>query len=248
MTTGRTLAGVSRDPAASIRFRASFHFAMALLMAMVVVYGFSQTFIENLIHPPIPRPAVLYVHATVFSAWMALYVLQTGLVACGNVPLHRRLGLVWIAIGGALPVVGVATGIVMRRFRFIHDHEPLSFFAISLTDMVLFAAFFVLAVRWRKRPEFHKRLMLLATCCLLDAAFMRFPVPDAWFVTGWFYAAVDVLVLLAVARDLIVGRRIHVVYAAGLIVMVVGQFFAWSLWRHPPEFWVTICRGLTGVG
>jgi hypothetical protein len=221
---------------------------MALLMAMVVIYGFSQTITENLFHPAIPRPGVLYVHAAVFSAWIALYVLQTGLVASRNVALHRRLGLVWIAIGGALPFVGVATGIAMRRFRIIHDHEALPFLAISLTDMVMFAALFLLAVRWRKRPEFHKRLMLLATCCLLDAGFMRFPVPDAWFDTGWFYAAIDVLVLIAIARDLIIERRVHVVYAVGLPFMVVGQLVAWSLWQHPPALWVTLCRELVGVG
>src|SRR5262249_16121500 len=211
------------------------------------IYGFSQTITDNLVHPSIPRPALLYVHAAVFGAWMALYVFQTSLVASGNVRLHRRLGLAWIAIGAALPVVGIGTGIVMRRFRVIHDHDTLPFLAISLMDMVMFTALFLPAVRWRKRPEFHRRLMFLATCVLMDAAFMRFPFADAWFATGWFYAAVDALVLIAMLRDLIFQRRVHVVYAIGLPLMAVGQFVAWLLWQHPPALWIMFCRELVGA-
>jgi hypothetical protein len=38
-----------------------------------------------------------------------------------------------------------------------------------------------------------------------------------------FYAGVDVLVLLGVARDLIVNRRIHQVYLYGLPALILGQ-------------------------
>jgi hypothetical protein len=41
---------------------------------------------------------------------------------------------------------------------------------IPLGDMVLFAGFFIPAVIYRRRPEIHKRLMLLATTALLFAA------------------------------------------------------------------------------
>ena len=37
----------------------SFYFLMSLLVAVVVVYGFSQTVNARLIHPPSPRPMVL---------------------------------------------------------------------------------------------------------------------------------------------------------------------------------------------
>jgi hypothetical protein len=40
---------------------------MALLIPAVVVYGFSFTVDKNLIHPAIPSPPILYVHAAVFS-------------------------------------------------------------------------------------------------------------------------------------------------------------------------------------
>src|SRR5215467_4406725 len=47
-----------------------FYFFMSRLIAAVIVYGFSFTIGENLIHPAIPRPWILHVHATVFSSWL----------------------------------------------------------------------------------------------------------------------------------------------------------------------------------
>ncbi len=39
----------------------------------------------------------------------------------------------------------------------------------------------------------------------------------------WFFVGVDLLVLLGVARDLIVNRRVHWVYRVGFPVFVVCQ-------------------------
>ena len=47
-----------------------FYFFMSLLIAVVVVCGFSRTVDQNLIHPALPRPFLLYIHAAVFSGWV----------------------------------------------------------------------------------------------------------------------------------------------------------------------------------
>lgn len=44
-----------------------FYFFMALLVTAVIVYGFSRTIDQNLIHPKIPRPRLLYFHAALFT-------------------------------------------------------------------------------------------------------------------------------------------------------------------------------------
>ena len=51
--------------------------------------------------------------------------------------------------------------------------------------------------------------MFIATCGLMDAAFGRF---DYLFDNNLFYACLDLLILLGVARDLLVDRRINKVY------------------------------------
>ena len=176
-----------------VPFRLTFNFVMALLMAAITIYGFSQTIGDNLIHPSIPRPRLLYVHAVVMGTWLSIYILQTGLVATWNVKLHQQLGPIWIAVGAALPIIGVATGIVMRRFDIIQYHESASFIAVILWDMVAFSTLLLLAVLWRKRPEFHRRLLFIATGGLMDAALGRF---DYVFNHNLFYPILDCLILL----------------------------------------------------
>jgi hypothetical protein len=57
-----------------------FYFAMALAIPAIVVFGFSFTIGRNLIHPAIPRPWILYVHAVVFSGWLVFFLWQSALV------------------------------------------------------------------------------------------------------------------------------------------------------------------------
>ena len=50
-----------------------FYFCMSLLIAAVVVYGFSHTVNDNLIHATPPRPWILWLHGAVFSGgWSSL--------------------------------------------------------------------------------------------------------------------------------------------------------------------------------
>ena len=244
----------STSSANRIRFRVTFNFVMALLMAAIVIYGFSHTIGDNLFHPSIPRPRLLYVHAALFSAFMAIYILQTGLVASGNVTLHRRLGPFWILVGAAMPAVGVATGIVMRRFDIIHFHDYVTFIAVILWDMLAFSTLFLLAVLWRKRPEYHRRFMFLATCGLMDAGFARFPliavtsVPNFWFDFRGEYVGVIALMLIAMTRDIIVQHRVHIVYRLVVPLIVAGQLLAIALSDLPPAWWSTLSHQIVGVG
>ena len=50
-----------------------FYFAMSLLIAIIVVSGFRLTIDGNLLHPPIPRPLILWFHAAAFSGWVAFF-------------------------------------------------------------------------------------------------------------------------------------------------------------------------------
>ena len=188
-----------------------FYFFMSLLIAIVVFYGFSRTVNPGLIHPPSPRPTVLYFHAVIFTAWLLLFIVQSALVRMRNVKLHRQLGWFGLALGASIPVVGIATTISMGRLRLLEGRtDTPQFLIIPFFDMLVFTVTFGLAFYWRKKPELHRRLGLIATCSLTAAAFGRFPtnlIPHYWF-----YAGVDSLMLLGVSRDLFVMKRIHSVY------------------------------------
>lgn len=152
-----------------------FYFFMSLLIPVIVVYGFSFTVEKNLIHPLVPRPPLLYFHAAVFSGWLAFFILQSALVRAHNVRWHRRVGLFGVVLGVAIPVLGVCTAITMARFNALqlHSRNADSGLMVPLFDMVCFTPVCALAVWWRKKPEFHRRLVLIATCALTAAAFRR---------------------------------------------------------------------------
>jgi len=58
-----------------------FDFFMSMVIATIVVYGFSQTAKEKLLHPVIARPFVLYVHVALFSGWVLFFIFQSALVS-----------------------------------------------------------------------------------------------------------------------------------------------------------------------
>jgi len=47
-------------------FNRPFYFLMSILIAGLVICGFSLTIGSNLIHPSVPRPRILYLHAATF--------------------------------------------------------------------------------------------------------------------------------------------------------------------------------------
>jgi hypothetical protein len=91
--------------------------------------------------------------------------------------------------------------------------------------MIVFPILVGLAIYWSKKPEFHRRLLLLVTCALLDAPFNRIGhIID--HSLGFLCA--DAVILLGVARDLLVDRRVHKVYLVGLPLMMI--FHAWLIY------------------
>ena len=200
-----------------------FYFAMAMIITGVVVYGFSFTVNQNLIHPAIPRPGLLYFHAALFSGWLVFFILQSTLVRAGKVKWHRTIGWFGAGMGVLIPVVGAATAIVMGKFNAEQMHVAGAkwFIMVPLWDMAAFTPLFALAIYWRKKPELHRRLILMATCALTAAGFGRFP---GWLLPApFFYVGVDALILLGVARDWWVNRSVGKVYLYALAVLVVGQ-------------------------
>jgi hypothetical protein len=224
-----------------------FYFAMAVLIALAVVTGFSFTISDNLfhpVHPALARPPILYFHAGLFFSFVALFVFQTSLVRSRNVQLHRRVGAWGVALGITMIVVGVATAIIMRRYRLAHDTtETPAFLSIPFNDLSEFAVAFALAVAWRRNREFHRRLMLLATIALTGAAFARLPLPmmqSPWF---W-YSFTDGLLLICVLRELLLTRRIHPVFLYGVPLFLVGEYSAVYLFLGHPAAWLSICRAI----
>jgi hypothetical protein len=199
-----------------------FYFCMAQLMAGLAIWGFSSTVNANLLHAKQPRPFLLWFHAAAFSAWIALFVVQSALVRVRKVSVHRRLGWFGAALAATMVVSGLIMSVVMLRFEMtvLHRKNVASFLAILWCDMIIFGACMALAIYFRKRPEYHRRLVFMATCQLMQAAFVRF------HYIGYhdlFFPALDLLIVAGVLRDLIVDGRVNRVYLYVFPAMIVLQ-------------------------
>jgi hypothetical protein len=236
---------VARTPTSMRWLHKYFYLCMSLLIAAVVVYGFSQTIDRRLIHARPQPPILLSVHAVLFSSWVAFYILQAMLVRIRKVGWHRTLGWAGAALGGSMVVVGPWVAIVMARFDTIQLHRPNrdAFLIVPLSDILAFALFLGLAILWRTNSERHRRLMLIASCVLTGAAFGRMPLMHAPL---YFYGGVDGLILLGALRDLAVSRRIHGVYLISIPVLVVAQTAVAQVFLHRAAFWIRISHALIG--
>ena len=222
-----------------------FYLCMSLLIAAVVVYGFSGTIGNKLIRANPRRPILLWVHAILFSSWLAFYILQSALVRIRKVKLHRTFGWAGAALGTSMVMIGPWVAVIMSRFDTIRLHRPNrdAFLIVPLFDIFAFAVPFGLAILWKARPERHRRLMLLATCATTGAAFGRMPIMHTPLA---FYGGVDGLILLGAVRDLAVNRRIHAVYTISIPLLVAGQAAVSEIFLHRAAFWLRIVHGLFG--
>ncbi|HLK21283.1 MAG TPA: hypothetical protein VKT81_20170 [Bryobacteraceae bacterium] len=221
-----------------------FYFSMTLLMAAFSAWGFSHTVDVRLLHANPPRPLLLWLHAMVFSAWVALFIAQSALVRVRKIKVHRTLG--WFGAALATTMVGTSfpVSLTMMRFeRTVNGKDVSSFLSILWCDMIVFGALMALAIYFRKRPEYHRRLVFMASCQLMQAAFVRF----AYIGThGLFFPALDLLIVSGIVRDLIVEGRVNKAYLYGLPSMVVLQTGATYLQQVNPAWWQATTRSILG--
>ena len=211
----------------------SFFLVMAMLAMVAIVLGFRTTIDENLIHPDWPRPLLLWIHAALFAAWIPLFVAQTALIRFRQVLWHRRVGAWALIVGIAIPILGLAATLIMAHLRALRgEADAAGFLPIGVTDMLAFALAFGLAARFRAKRELHRRLMFIATCVLAAAGFLRLLQPILPGPYPGFLGAA-VLMLLGVARDLFVDRRVHAIYVVALPLYVVAETAAVHLSTDP---------------
>jgi hypothetical protein len=188
-----------------------------------------------------PRPWIIHLHAAVFTGWMALLLAQVLLVRRRQLPLHRRLGQAGIYYGVVVFLLGVAVTAVAPASHVLNGEWTLDqaagFVIYPAGDMLLFGTLFGAAVAYRKRPETHKRLILLATVALMFAPVARW-VGEAgpWVLLAvWLSPA-----LLAMAADWRRTRRVHAALLIGTAWLVV--VFARVAFESSPA-WLAIGRG-----
>lgn len=226
-----------------------FYAGMAIAILAAVLVGFARTFFLRPLFPDYPSPSepIFYVHGALFVAWIALFVLQTSLVATGRTAVHRRVGPFGALLAASMVALGTVVALVAARratgFTGV-PVPPLQFLTVPLFDMALFALFAALAVARRRDPQTHKRLMLLATINLVGAAVARWPGVLALGPLGFFGIA-DLFLVPLVAWDLRTRGKLHPVTLWGGVLIIASQPL--RLLVGGTDGWLAFARWATGL-
>lgn len=224
-TSTATLPPASTRSLPGRRYDRVFFPVMSLLALGTVFLGFAKSyFLAGMIHAPLPS-RIVHVHGAVFTIWIALLIVQTGIVSGRRLDLHRKLGLFGFAWAALMVFMGLlaARNSLMRGFSPAPGLPAAVFFIVPVTDIFVFATLVYLGWALRNRGLDHKRLMMMATLGILDAAVARWPftyIRNPHLADLTLYA----LLLMMVGYDLWSTHKVQkVTWMSALLIVVVGQ-------------------------
>ena len=184
-------------------------------------------------HGTFPISAFLQVHSAIMVAWVLAFVAQAWFIARGRVQLHRKFG----QAAFVLAVVSWLSMITVEMHSLAVHPPPATpgTFDWMLPGPYVYLTIPVLLAwgyRDRRRPDWHKRFMIIALYLSLQAAIIRYMwLPDGygfWPFVGFLDACL--LVPLFGYDFLTNARRLHPATIRGSALLVGAQALLLSLW------------------
>ncbi len=233
---------VGINPRTHERAENRFFTAMSLILLVTVLVGFARSyFLAGVVRAHLPN-VLIHIHAALFTAWIVLLVTQAMLISGQRPDLHRKLGLFGFVLACLMVIVGVmAATDSMTRIQKVGQYDMRTFYAVPIFDIVVFAVLIFFAYRWRHDPAAHKRLILIASITLVDAATGRYPLTKITELPYLNNVFTQFYTVLIAAFDFWYLKRIHrVTFIAGTfsIVMLLvaiplggtGPWMAFASW------------------
>lgn len=240
MNVGTTIS--TPNPRSRSRY---FYLIASLVVAAVVFAGFAKTYYLLALSDSPSLPTLLHVHGLIMTTWVALFITQSWLVSASRVDLHRRLGIFGALVAVAVLIVGTTTAIHAARAGHSPGPPPLVFLAIPIGDMVVFGVLVISGLAMRRRPDVHRRLMLLSTVGILAAAFARIPI-DAIAHGGplMYFGLTDLFVVACIAWDSVKNRRLHPAFLWGGLFVILSHPARLLIAGSAP--WLRFAQWVTG--
>ena len=198
---------------------------LALAMAAAAFVGFAPSYYlkAHFAQGPVLTP-LLHLHGAAMSGWIALLIIQTSLIRTHHLAWHRRLGIAGVIYATLLMILGGVTAIVRAKQGLLGpgDPGPLVFLAIPLMTLIVFPVLMGAAVYYRRRPDYHKRLVMIGTTEFITAAVGRFPVIGSLGPLA-FFPVTDLFLLAIAIRDWKTLGRLHPATRWGGLLLIVSQ-------------------------
>jgi len=227
-----------------------FFFVSAIVMAMVLVGGFSLQLAMG--RSTFASPLHVHAHALFFFGWTTLYVLQNTLAATGSVAVHRRLGWLAAIMVPIMVCLGTfATVLMVRRGAVPFFFEPLYFLLMNPLSILVFAGLVTSAILLRRNTQWHRRLMFCGMAILTGPGFGRLlPMPLFTPWAGWVvFAAVMLFPVAGIIRDLRSSGTVHPAWWWGVAAILGIQLGAEALASSPvgPVLYQAVTQGSPGA-
>jgi hypothetical protein len=215
-------AAVATAPAkVNARRHPAFFPAMSSLLIVFVFLGFAPTYYLRPVSAG-PIPGYLHVHGAAMTAWFLLLLVQTALIATRRRAVHRRLGLAGALVAAVIVILNPLVVVWSVPHQFAENKSVELTALIVVADLLLVGIFLILvglAIGWRRYPETHSRMLLLASIAVSGPALGRFslrlgdtPLPGI--------IALMVLPLLVVVHDRLMVKRVHPASAWGAAAII----------------------------
>lgn len=227
----------------------TFYVWMAGAFVLVAFGGFIPTYWAPVAAGTFKAAPVIHIHGFLMFAWTVFFLIQTALVASGRTMDHRSWGLAGIALFTVIAcAVLVGEMAVLKRDEAVGMGEASRrFAAVTLCAWPLMVGLFTLAIVKIRRPEVHKRLMVLLMASMMTPAIARVFItllappgataggPPPPFVSIPPALVADLFIAVAIVRDWRTRGRPHPTYLYGGLVVVAQQlltvpFAATSIW------------------
>lgn len=225
-----------------------FPFVAATVVAAVVGVAFARTYYIKYLFVSPPLTVLEHVHGIIATAWIVLHVVQARLIAVRNVALHRRLGVFTAFVGVCLVVEAVWMAIEGARLGHAPPgRDPLQFLSVPIGTSTMFASFLAVALLWRKRPEVHKRFMLLTTLTVMVPAAGRLdflPVLGALPLVRSGIPLTLAVLAWAAGNDWRTRGRVHPAYVIGGVTLLISMPL--RRWIGFQDFWLPVAQWLAG--
>ena len=249
---------------ASAREARYFYVWMAGACVAVAFLGFAPTYWARVATGSFKAAPIIHLHGLLFSLWTLFFFAQTWLVASRQVMRHRAMGLIGISLATAMCIVGVLAAMrsMAKAAELGAGMMGQEFAIVSLSAIAFFGTVVALAIANVGRPETHKRLMLLATVSILQAAAARWffvllgppgarglspsetgPAPVAISVAPGLL--IDLLIVVAMIYDWRTRGRVHPVYLIGGPALLFLQLIRVPLSTTPA--WHAVAAWVAGL-
>jgi hypothetical protein len=187
-----------------------FFSAMIAALWATVLFGFAKTyFLAGMVRAPLPN-ALIHIHGAVFTLWMVLLVVQEAFIAGRKIKWHKQLGLAGFGMAVAMVILGLlAATDSVRRGNAPPGIDAKTFYIVPMAGIATFAVLVYFSYRARFRPAAHKRLILIATISIADAAIGRFPIASMQANPQLGNLVTLAFLLAVVGYDLFTLHRVH---------------------------------------